>query len=153
MHRWACFAPLWVSASRLVTTVVDSPMTLLLNSLAPRPLLLAYHFFSVAFYSVYCLFTSPRLSDQRFSDDEDDDSSVALSKPRMQPPSIDEYPALTLRSIAAVSSGISALVHPMGLLTSLFGFRSIQLQLCSCRWSGRRFGGGSLDGMSWDPAV
>ncbi|KAG8845212.1 Squalene epoxidase [Tulasnella sp. 330] len=74
----------------------------LLSGLAPRPHLLAYHFFSVAFYSVYCLFTSPRLTAQTSEDHEGQDSSVAVSRPSMQSPSIDQYPALTLRSIAAI---------------------------------------------------
>ncbi|KAG8999033.1 Squalene epoxidase [Tulasnella sp. JGI-2019a] len=79
---------------------ITGPVSLLAG-LAPRPLLLANHFFSVAFYSVYCLFTTPRLTTQP-SEDDDAHSDSAVSKPSMHPPSVDEYPALLFRGIAAI---------------------------------------------------
>lgn len=57
---------------------VGGPVSLL-SALAPSPLLLIYHFFSVALYSLFVLFTSPR----------------AGEKSR---PSVLEYPALTIKS-------------------------------------------------------
>lgn len=62
-----------------VFPVPHAANTFPLCSLAPSPLLLIYHFFSVALYSLFVLFTSPR----------------AGEKSR---PSVLEYPALTIKS-------------------------------------------------------
>ena len=51
------------------------------HRLRPSPALLFYHFFRVAFYSIYCLFTSP----------------LASRSPGHKPP-VWQYPELTLRS-------------------------------------------------------
>ncbi len=56
----------------------------LLSGLAPQPMLLVYHFFSVALYSIWCLFTSP----------------TKQSDGSMRAPSVLQYPSLVLRSIA-----------------------------------------------------
>jgi len=76
---------------------VAGPVSLL-SGLAPKPALLAYHFFSVAFYSIYVLFTQPRLRVPQIVDS----SSVDATKLVMSSPSWDEYPFLLLRSIAAI---------------------------------------------------
>ncbi|KDN52700.1 SE-domain-containing protein [Tilletiaria anomala UBC 951] len=54
----------------------------LLSGLAPQPLLLVYHFFSVALYSIWCLFTNER-------------TAANGSKAK---PSLLEYPALLVKS-------------------------------------------------------
>lgn len=58
------------------------------NSLNPSPPLLLYHFFRVAFYSIYLLFTEPRPS-------KNGDRKPA-------PPSIFAYPALFWQSLIVV---------------------------------------------------
>jgi squalene monooxygenase len=40
-------------------TALSGPVSLL-SALAPKPLLLAYHFFFVAFYSIWCMFVHPK---------------------------------------------------------------------------------------------
>ncbi|POY72811.1 hypothetical protein BMF94_4220 [Rhodotorula taiwanensis] len=59
---------------------IQGPVSLL-SALKPSPSLLFYHFFRVAFYSIYCLFTSP----------------LASRSPGHKPP-VWQYPELTLRS-------------------------------------------------------
>jgi squalene monooxygenase len=58
-------------------------------SIAPDPLLLAYHFFSVAFYSIWVMFAhpAPRPSE-----------SVEGEKPVVRAASLEEYPALFVES-------------------------------------------------------
>ncbi|KAG9041751.1 Squalene epoxidase [Tulasnella sp. UAMH 9824] len=70
---------------------VDEPVSLL-AAIAPSPMLLAYHFFSVAFYAIYCLFAHPR--PRRISPDSE--------KMAMVVPGIDEYPLLAWRSVMAL---------------------------------------------------
>ncbi|GAA6035526.1 hypothetical protein JCM8097_000299 [Rhodosporidiobolus ruineniae] len=62
---------------------IEGPVSLL-SALRPSPLLLFYHFFRVAFYSIWCMFTSPV-------------PSTSPSKPAKRP-SVAQYPALTLKS-------------------------------------------------------
>lgn len=61
--------------------------------IAPSPFLLFRHFFAVALYSIWVLFVHPRQIN-RYAEDE---------KPIYARPSLDEYPALCLRSFQAVS--------------------------------------------------
>ena len=58
-------------------------------SITPSPLLLIYHFFSVALYSIYILFTAPRFPANAGSSDE-------LKKGVV--PGFSAYPALTVQS-------------------------------------------------------
>ena len=53
--------------------------------------LLFYHFFSVALYAIYIMFTRPRLV------------SAPGEKPVYAAPRVDEYPALTVKSFIVVS--------------------------------------------------
>lgn len=62
---------------------VAGPVSLL-SGLAPQPLLLVYHFFSVALYSIFAMFTHPRLDKHG----------------QMTRPSWLDYPALCWRSVA-----------------------------------------------------
>jgi len=63
---------------------IDEPVSLLAGTLQ-SPRLLASHFFTVAFYSIWVMFTHPRL--------------VGDEKPVLVRPGIDEYPALCLKSV------------------------------------------------------
>ncbi|BGP04178.1 Squalene monooxygenase [Rhodotorula toruloides] len=63
---------------------ISGPVSLL-SALRPSPALLFYHFFRVAFYSIYCLFTTPTRSST---------SSTPAEKPAVW-----DYPALTAKSI------------------------------------------------------
>lgn len=58
----------------------------LLSGLAPQPMLLFYHFFSVALYSIWCLFTHPA-------------QPKAGDTTPPTPPSVAQYPALLVRSV------------------------------------------------------
>ena len=53
-------------------------------SLRPSPLLLFYHFFRVAFYSIYILFTEPIRT---------------AEYPKGRKPSLAEYPALSVKAV------------------------------------------------------
>lgn len=86
------------------------------NRLKPSPMLLIYHFFSVALYSIYILFTtpvhrhpisstsspSPSSSSSSASDTEEEEEKEGSEKSEMEdvllPPSFVQYPALTLKS-------------------------------------------------------
>lgn len=61
----------------------------LLSALTPKPLLLFYHFFAVALYSIYILFTSPK------------GRPTASSK--SAGPRLVDYPALSVQSVRVVS--------------------------------------------------
>ncbi|EEB94103.1 hypothetical protein MPER_07144, partial [Moniliophthora perniciosa FA553] len=69
---------------------VNGPVSLL-SGISPSPSLLIYHFFSVAFYSVWVMFTHPR--PVQYYPDE---------KPRLVTPSFVEYPALLLKTFAVI---------------------------------------------------
>ncbi|KAF7310542.1 SE domain-containing protein [Mycena chlorophos] len=63
---------------------VNGPVSIL-SALAPSPALLTYHFFRVAFYAIWVMFTHPR--------------AVPGDKTRLAVPSVAEYPFLLWRSI------------------------------------------------------
>ncbi|GAA5917956.1 hypothetical protein JCM5296_000278 [Sporobolomyces johnsonii] len=69
---------------------VAGPVSLL-SALRPSPALLFYHFFRVAFYSIYILFTSPVLPASS--------SSSSADPVKARKPAVWQYPALTLRSV------------------------------------------------------
>ncbi|GAA5889877.1 hypothetical protein JCM6882_004350 [Rhodosporidiobolus microsporus] len=69
---------------------IDGPVSLL-SALRPSPLLLFYHFFRVAFYSIWCMFTcapsSPSAS-----------ASASSSSSKQGKPGVAQYPALVVKS-------------------------------------------------------
>jgi hypothetical protein len=75
------------------------------SRLAPSPLLLAYHFFSVALYSIKVLFTDPRprLIEPTVEDRLNSGTMDCKPKVQMVVPSLAEYPELIAKSLAAVS--------------------------------------------------
>ncbi|KAG8920129.1 Squalene epoxidase [Tulasnella sp. 418] len=80
---------------------INGPVSLL-SALAASPTLLAYHFFSVAFYSIWALFTHPQ--PKRIEGSE---------KVVMEIPSILDYPNLILRSIAAFWTACIVFLPPV----------------------------------------
>ncbi|GAA5967507.1 hypothetical protein JCM21900_000389 [Sporobolomyces salmonicolor] len=68
---------------------VAGPVSLL-SALRPSPALLFYHFFRVAFYSIYILFTSPVLPSSS--------SSSSADPVKARKPAVWQYPVLALRS-------------------------------------------------------
>ncbi|KAJ3565971.1 hypothetical protein NP233_g7300 [Leucocoprinus birnbaumii] len=65
---------------------INGPVSLL-SGIAPSPLLLANHFFSVAFYSIWVMFTHPQLI------------SAPNEKPVYAVASLDQYPLLAIKSV------------------------------------------------------
>ncbi|KAJ7630502.1 squalene epoxidase-domain-containing protein [Roridomyces roridus] len=66
---------------------INGPVSIL-SAIVPSPALLAYHFFSVALYSIWVMFTHPRVV-----------PSPSGEKPRLVRPRVDEYPFLFLKGI------------------------------------------------------
>ncbi|KAK7465309.1 Squalene epoxidase [Stygiomarasmius scandens] len=73
---------------------VDGPVSLL-SATIQSPAVLFYHFFSVAFYSIWVMFTHPQLV-QRHKNE----------KPRLVTPTIVDYPALFFKSIRVIWTAI-----------------------------------------------
>ncbi|KAF9003006.1 squalene epoxidase-like protein [Cyathus striatus] len=65
---------------------VNGPVSLL-SGITPSPLLLFNHFFSVAFYAIWVMFTHPHEARRA-------DGKVSLTRP-----SVDEYPMLALKAV------------------------------------------------------
>ncbi|KAM6497510.1 Squalene epoxidase domain containing protein [Amanita muscaria] len=72
---------------------IDGPVSLLAG-IAHSPVLLAYHFFSVAFYSIWVLFTHPRIVSTRVA------ASDKPTKPQVA--RVYEYPALALKGMRTI---------------------------------------------------
>jgi len=90
MHQWSCFSPLWVSfPSRIMHYFL---MMISFHRISPSPSLLFSHFFAVAFYSIWVLFTHPRRIPSMPSD----------AKPTFAVARITEYPQLLVLSIRVV---------------------------------------------------
>ncbi|KAK4047282.1 Squalene epoxidase [Microbotryomycetes sp. JL221] len=64
---------------------INGPVSLL-SALTPSPILLFYHFFRVAFYSIYIMFNSP--------------VGRTLENPKGQQPTFADYPALTAKAFS-----------------------------------------------------
>lgn len=64
---------------------INGPVSLL-AALTPSPVLLFYHFFRVAFYSIYIMFTSP--------------INKSFDNPKGHYPTVMDYPALTLKAFS-----------------------------------------------------
>jgi len=79
----------WAISSQVISRFLTE-----FPSISPRFFTLFRHFFTVAFYSIWVLFTHPRLVPGRLD---------ANGKPLYAAPSIDEYPALFIMSIQTVS--------------------------------------------------
>ncbi|KAF9270843.1 squalene epoxidase [Marasmius fiardii PR-910] len=79
---------------------VNGPVSLL-SATIPSPMLLIYHFFSVAFYSIWVMFTHPRPVQPRRDD-----------KLKLVAPSIVDYPYLALKSISVIWTA-SVVVFPL----------------------------------------
>ncbi|KAL0950340.1 hypothetical protein HGRIS_010310 [Hohenbuehelia grisea] len=73
---------------------VDGPVSLL-SGVAPSPALLAWHFFSVAFYSIWVMFTHP-MPVKQLSSGFADKPVYAVARPH-------QYPSLFIKSIRVVS--------------------------------------------------
>ncbi|RDB27679.1 Squalene monooxygenase [Hypsizygus marmoreus] len=66
---------------------IEGPVSLL-SGITPSPVLLFSHFFAVAFYSIWVMFTNPQPI-----------RASTTGKPLYAAPSIDQYPALFLKSL------------------------------------------------------
>lgn len=82
---------------------VNGPVSLL-SVLAPRPFLLLYHFFSVAFYAIRVMFTHPKPRSRSPSPKPHSDSDISDSEEEceMIKAGFTEYPYLLWRSISVL---------------------------------------------------
>jgi hypothetical protein len=76
----------------------------------PSPVLLARHFFAVALYAIWTLFTHPRVPRSLGTAFNQDTKMAEARRPR-----IDEYPALMVRSVVVVSESL----QPLGMGTHI----------------------------------
>ncbi|KAG7099879.1 hypothetical protein E1B28_001681 [Marasmius oreades] len=79
---------------------INGPVSLL-SAITPSPTLLIYHFFAVAFYSIWVMFAHPRPVQLRKD-----------NKPKLVAPSIVEYPYLAFKSIVVIWTA-SVVVLPL----------------------------------------
>lgn len=77
---------------------VAGPVSLL-SALAPKPLLLLYHFFAVAIYSIWCMFMHPQLVQGSVRPSEKGGQDQGVWKV----PSVLDYPKLFVKSGVVVS--------------------------------------------------
>ncbi|KAF8959626.1 squalene epoxidase [Flammula alnicola] len=79
---------------------INGPVSLL-SAIAPSPALLGYHFFSVAFYSIWVMFTHPSVVPPPPSYNEKTNGNGHTNglKPVYAAPSVYQYPALFVKSI------------------------------------------------------
>lgn len=86
---------------------INGPVSLL-SGIAPSVLLLAYHFFAVAFYSIWVMFTHPRVISQ------------PGEKPVYAIPSLDQYPFLLVKSVQVVR----IIIYFLSVQCLIIGFSS-----------------------------
>lgn len=89
--RWRVYSRPSVSAVWVCLIIATDSSNA--SSIAPEPLLLFNHFFAVAFYSIWVMFTHPRAVV---------DGACASGKPTMRTPTFDEYPGLLIKSVQVV---------------------------------------------------
>ena len=99
-------------------------------SIIPSRCLLAYHFFSVAFYSIWIMFTHPRTIPS-----SPNGHSNGNAKPHSTKPQFSQYPALLKKSIRVVGLSISE-YYPF---SEIFVSSSGQLVWCSVLYYGRKY--------------
>ena len=121
MCERACLSPLWVSSVSF--SVISTHGCL--NRIAPSPLLLAYHFFYVAFYSIWVLFTHPRPISPGTS-------ASNGGKPVNTVATIDQYPLLALKSVRVVCASGICYCRVLGLTP---GFSFLVLDCMRRVWS------------------
>lgn len=92
VHQRTRFAT--VRVSYLMRALDGTIFLIVIIRIAPDPMLLAYHFFYVAFYSIWVMFIHPAPIS---TEDEDDE------KPVYARPSIIQYPALSIKAVRVVS--------------------------------------------------
>lgn len=113
--------------------------------MVPSPLLLARHFFAVALYAIWTLFTHPRIprTSGPSLGHEQDAKKIEARRPRF-----DEYPALMVKSVTVVScdafrywdwSAFALSIHVFVSFVSLritdLGVRSLVLDSLCCVWA------------------
>lgn len=95
----------------------------LTNRIIPSPILLARHFFAVALYAIWTLFTHPKIPRSAGPGVDDGQHTKSIAARR---PGVDEYPALAVKSVTVVSR--DRVLSLLSLL-SLFFLVSMSLRL------------------------
>ena len=113
MHRWPSFPFVRVCAVGLRWSYIFPLTHVTILSIIPSPVLLTRHFFAVALYSIWALFTHPRPRPVYRSPSSEPENKLE-SLPRA--PGFDEYPALAARSVAVVRR----LIYSLFALPRLF---------------------------------
>ena len=102
-------------------------------SIIPSRCLLAYHFFSVAFYAIWIMFTHART----ILSSSPNSHSNGSAKPHSTIPRFNQYPALLVKSARVVSQFISEYLQLS--FSEFFVSSSGQLVWCSVHYCGRKY--------------
>lgn len=133
MRQWTSVTIISVSTWPYSGLVFSRVLTLHHSRrLAPRPFLLLYHFFSVAFYSIRIMFTlpKPRRASPKPHSDADIVVSSSAGSAELVKASFVEYPWLLMRGISVVS--LTFLISSSPIL-SYIPLRTAALD-CMCRF-------------------
>lgn len=124
--------------------VTSSILKVCIRRIAASPMLLAYHFFSVAFYSIYVMFVYPSIPppSQSLNGQANGNGHSVDVSPVYRRPSLLKYPALLIKGVRVVClSSVSFAFHDLDFL---YVHSSGQRVSSSALYYGQNSAGGRL---------